>query len=92
MNLGEGIAQRRGNGDAIQLDSGGAGVTALSTVSLSFDPISTNLADTTNNTENPRARADEPAIHIFGNGASEIDGLTSNSSIGSADKQYQPNQ
>lgn len=83
LNLGVGAAQKYSNGYAMQFDAAGAGVTSLSTISLSFDPQHTNLADTTNATENPGANgADEPAIYLPSH---EIDGLIANSSIGSAD-------
>lgn len=83
LNIGVGGAQKYSNGYAMQFDAAGVGATSLSTISLSFDPQHANLADTTNATDNPGASgADEPAIHIA---SGEIDGLTTNSSIGSAD-------
>ncbi|CAN5486059.1 hypothetical protein BH09PLA1_BH09PLA1_05580 [soil metagenome] len=86
MNIGVGAAQQYSNGYAMQFDAASVGVTSLSTISLSFDPQHANLADTTNSNDNPGAvGTDEPAIHIGANGVSEIDGLMSNSSIGSAD-------
>jgi hypothetical protein len=86
LTAGEGAVLARPNGYVMQLNAAGVGVTALSTVSLSFDPEHTNIADTTSASENPGGSgADLPAVHVFGNGSSEIDGLTSNASIGSAD-------
>lgn len=79
LTAGEGAVQQRPNGYVMQLDAAGAGVTALSTVGLSFDPAHANLAT-------PNAPGGAPAIQLAPDGsASEIDPLTSNSSIGSAD-------
>jgi hypothetical protein len=83
LNIGTGAAQTYANGYAMQFDSAGVGVTSLSTISLSFDAQRQNLADTTNASDNPGANgADAPAIDL---NSHEIDGLISNSSIGSAD-------
>src|SRR4029434_10771733 len=80
LTAGEGAVERRSNGYVMQLNSTGVGVTALSTVSLSFDPVHPNLADTTSASETPGGSgADQPAVHVFGNGTSEIDGLKSSS-------------
>ncbi|MGH7177936.1 MAG: hypothetical protein ACREJC_11190, partial [Tepidisphaeraceae bacterium] len=83
MTLGEGGVAALPNGNAVQFDAAGAGVTSISTISLSFDPQNPNLADTTSASENPGGTgSDDPAVNLL---SGEIDGLTSNSSIGSAD-------
>jgi hypothetical protein len=86
LGIGEGAVQHKPNGYVMQLDAAGVGVTALSTVGITYDPQHVNLADTTSASENPGGSGlDLPSVHIFGNGASEIDGLITDSSIGSAD-------
>ncbi|MBC8108360.1 MAG: LamG domain-containing protein [Anaerolineae bacterium] len=83
LSIGAGATQKYANGYAMQFDDAGVGVTSLSRISLSFDPQHLNLADTTNTTDNPGViGADEPAIYLSSH---EIDGLVTNSSIGSAD-------
>jgi len=83
LALGEGNIAQQPNGHAMQFNAAGVGVTSLSTVSLTADPINANLA-----TANQINIATGLPLTI-----SEIDGLTSNESIGSANfRPYQIDQ
>jgi hypothetical protein len=92
LAVGAGGVATAPNGHVMQFDASGAGVSSLSTVRLTADPLYTNLADSTDASENPGAPGlDGSHVRIFEPApgspwrSSEIDGLISDESIGSAD-------
>jgi hypothetical protein len=87
LSLGEGNAAAQPNGFVVQLDAAGRGVSARSSVRLTADPLHENLADATNGNDDDAgfSGVDQPAVFVNASGFSEIDGLTRDDSLGSAD-------